>query len=485
MLTIVYYQIFLQMVVEGGVSIELLEAGISQLGRSRVEIESESALRREELRFHRTKQNIPLYSLPNELIVEILKTTVHTPTFNAVEIALSHISAHLRHITLNTPSLWTSITIHHSCLARTAAYLARSETCPLDLVICLDKTFNFIGPIFELLYPHVARWRFLHLIAECRTSVYHATLYLTSITVPILETLRVTVVDTVHSNAINSLPSNIFSGGAPSLLEVHMEDIPVQQCLPPMASVKHLKLVSPRTTKLRGYHSVFSTLQCLTHLEIHNHITHTFDTDPHVTLPSLLSLKIFVADTVTISAMLIFIDAPQLVSLTIGSLIEYDLDVFYESRLPDDAPKFPLLRTLTLNQDPMQEFTAFTWQKIMLAFPTITNFIFGYEAVDAFYLALQKCYPNAVLGTHAASADQPTTEIEPNTSQGNPGWPNLKTLAFRDNSRGADIGMGALVDMLSVRKTMGHPLRTVNLHPNHSGLLTAEDAQFLHELNLH
>src|SRR6202030_2069306 len=87
----------------------------------------------------------PLYSLPNELITDIIHRLVicrddHFIHHNFPIIA-SHITHRLREVTLNSPILWTQIRISRTISPDQAgAFLHRSRTCLLDVEVYLDDS---------------------------------------------------------------------------------------------------------------------------------------------------------------------------------------------------------------------------------------------------------------------------------------------------------------------------------------------------------
>ena len=95
------------------------------------------------------------------------ETSTITSEILAFELLISHVCRHWRNIALETPSLWTNISVTNTaCLPyeRVATYLERSKSLPLDICIAGGvmqlpsiEADNFEA-LLTLLVPHLSRW---------------------------------------------------------------------------------------------------------------------------------------------------------------------------------------------------------------------------------------------------------------------------------------------------------------------------------------
>ena len=100
----------------------------------------------------------------------------------AFQILISHVCRLWRNIVLDTPSLWTNISVTNmACLPyeRVAAYLERSKSLPLDICIAggvarlpSDEADN-LEALLALLVPHLSRWASIHVTVR-RYDYMHA-----------------------------------------------------------------------------------------------------------------------------------------------------------------------------------------------------------------------------------------------------------------------------------------------------------------------
>ena len=117
--------------------------------------------------FIRTQLPLPIKSLPNELLCQILKTVIETTParldpHRVRKCELATVCRHWRDVIVNTPSFWTFVQLAPTWRkALVKAHLKRSRQCPLDLVFdCFYSRSRFIE-FLSIVVPTTRRWRSL------------------------------------------------------------------------------------------------------------------------------------------------------------------------------------------------------------------------------------------------------------------------------------------------------------------------------------
>ncbi|KAI0324425.1 hypothetical protein GY45DRAFT_1331553 [Cubamyces sp. BRFM 1775] len=193
----------------------------------------------------------PIHSLPVELLTRIFQLGVDSdpipdeqirgePTF---EVLVSHVCRYWRQIALHTPHLWTTIHFRtRAHMSRGEVYLSRNGRLPIDIYVdtCseddyqLRKDLLFRGeflPVFDVVLPHIDRWRELHLIVadlECKT--FARKVLSTCGTAPALQTLQLWHVQNWRTserlfNHIGPPPVVVFGGELPSLKHIILQGV--------------------------------------------------------------------------------------------------------------------------------------------------------------------------------------------------------------------------------------------------------------------
>ncbi|OSD07618.1 hypothetical protein PYCCODRAFT_1359216, partial [Trametes coccinea BRFM310] len=193
----------------------------------------------------------PIHSLPVELLTAIFQLGVDSdpipddqirgqPTF---ELLISHVCRYWRQVALHTPHLWTTIHFRtRAHMARADAYLARNGKLPIDIYVdtCSEDDYQLrkdllfrreFLPVFDILLPHIDRWRELHLIVadlECKS--YARKVLSTCGTAPALTTLQLWHVQNWGNserlyNHIGPPPVVVFGGALPSLKHIILQGV--------------------------------------------------------------------------------------------------------------------------------------------------------------------------------------------------------------------------------------------------------------------
>ncbi|KAI0769810.1 hypothetical protein C8Q74DRAFT_1202496, partial [Fomes fomentarius] len=193
----------------------------------------------------------PIYELPVELLTRIFQLGVDSdplpddrdPTQLTFEVSVSHVCRRWRDIALHTPHLWT--TIHFRTRAhmnRGKIYLSRNARLPIDIYVdtCSEDTYavrkdllfraDFL-PVFDIVLPHIPRWRELHLKVadlECKGSARKV--LNTCGPAPVLRTLQLWHVQNWRTperlfGAIGPPPVVVFAGQLPSLKHIILQGV--------------------------------------------------------------------------------------------------------------------------------------------------------------------------------------------------------------------------------------------------------------------
>ncbi|KIM80074.1 hypothetical protein PILCRDRAFT_543751 [Piloderma croceum F 1598] len=242
--------------------------------------------------------------------------------------------------------------------------------------------------------------------------------------------------------------------GAPSLKSIYLDGVSFRHFQPPLAVAATKTLHTENhpfqvATTCEKFCSVLSPSLALTRLTISGSVFGTFWTpDGTLELPSLRFLTIRAQGSLSIiPALPLAICAPNLESMRLETVVNADLEPFFQIVDVSATQKYCSLRSLTIYDSDQNGFTRSEWRDLMHAFPTITHFTLSYRSLGEFLLSLQSRHR---VPTSSAM-------ITP--------WPNLHTLALNDNtlSVGADIGLYLLHQAVLARTVLGHPIRTISL----------------------
>ncbi|OJT12839.1 hypothetical protein TRAPUB_10674 [Trametes pubescens] len=193
----------------------------------------------------------PIHSLPVELLTTIFQLGVDSDPIpddqtrgeHTFEVLVSHVCRHWRHVALHTPHLWTTVhfrTLAH--MARGEVYLARNAHLPIDIYVdtCSEDDYHlrkdllfrdqFLA-VFNVVLPHIHRWRELHLIVadlECKS--FARQVLSKCGTAPALRTLQLWHVMNWQTserlfNHIGPPPVVVFGGALPSLKHIILQGV--------------------------------------------------------------------------------------------------------------------------------------------------------------------------------------------------------------------------------------------------------------------
>ncbi|KZP16065.1 hypothetical protein FIBSPDRAFT_1047710 [Athelia psychrophila] len=440
-----------------------LQLRICELERARAEIDISLHRARSELgELHNLKA--PIYSLPNEVLALIFESgqpsgphAGHHPT----RVYEAQVTRRWREVALSDASLWTHIYIGNGArsqleLESAAVCLGRSKAAPLMVVVEIDghtKDEGEISAICALIGPCLNRWESCYVKSDWAKGL---TMLFQSLSTNAMVPILLRTLEVHHMEHLASIPMDwggrLFSA-APSLKTVALKGVTLKRIQLPLqcAAALHLESFSrhPDMISRELLCDVLKNSSNLTSLTLSGDLIDETLTDTTIHLPSLRTLRLRAAEVgLTIPATLIAIRAPALQILVLESVIEDDLQPFFESLGDHTGTKFPALCSLTICQDDEHNFSIRTWDQLMLAFPTITDFVFSYHSLDKFFMALQ-------------SPPTPTTHLAADRTP----WPDLRVLTLSDQklSAGADVRPVHLLSAIADRNAKGHPLSKLRL----------------------
>ncbi|KAI0366670.1 hypothetical protein BV20DRAFT_1115234 [Pilatotrama ljubarskyi] len=193
----------------------------------------------------------PIHSLPVELLTSIFQLGVDShpppddqyPAETTFEVLVSHVCRHWRHIAIHTPHLWTTVHFRtRAHMLRGETYLSRSGHLPIDIYVdtCSEEDYKerkdllfrqqFL-PVFDVVLPHIHRWRELHLkVADLECKSYARRVLSTCGTAPALQTLQLWHVQNWRTserlyNHIGPPPVVVFGGSLPSLKHIILQGV--------------------------------------------------------------------------------------------------------------------------------------------------------------------------------------------------------------------------------------------------------------------
>jgi F-box-like len=295
------------------------------------------------------------YNLPSEILSAIFEEgLIETPeSLNCFgrqtmrfELLVSSVLRRWRNVALQTPLLWTDLTINVLLLTHGLydLYLGRSKSCLLD--ITLDRVYpkkqathdtpDCAECHLDQLISHVGHWRKLIVrggFIELQLST------LSHLCTPALETLVLYFCPQKHE-------IELFSGGAPRLSSVELIGA---KCRPPLGAVKYLTLFSDSDLSPLSYDQLSRSIEptrSLTHLSIDAKIAQDAENHPPIELASVLVLYILFHRGDTDCNTLRILDFSAVKSLTIDG----DTDVVIGA-LTRNHRVYPHVQSLTLTHN--------------------------------------------------------------------------------------------------------------------------------------
>ncbi|KAA1470790.1 hypothetical protein DENSPDRAFT_929105 [Dentipellis sp. KUC8613] len=269
------------------------------------------------------------------------------------QITLSHVGSRWRTITLNTPDLWTFINVSytHRHLERVDAFLTRSASRPLDIIIrCLQSRPNngssgpqstnmtarpgpriAFGPLLAKLVAHVARWGAFDFSSDVWQIIRAALVVLQGATAPRLRAFGLRYYDrmfrVLNTNPAWAAPTSgraaPLNGALLQLHELSMRGIPLDPQWCPFAGLRVLTLSNNFSQRRSGISSddalrILAQCSALVSLRIEDLVPLASHGTAHaVELPALDNLGIAVVTWDSADWIPQYLIAPNLRTLTL------------------------------------------------------------------------------------------------------------------------------------------------------------------------
>jgi hypothetical protein len=365
------------------------------------------------------------------------------------EILVSSVSRRWRNVALHTPRLWTVLEIDVGCSTHDLLdlYLRRSKACLLDITLLnltpttqlpLDSNAGSdpnLKECLDRLIPHVERWRKLVIsngTVRSPAAVFSA---LTPVCAPALETL------VLNFSGSKRPMMDLFSGGAPRLSTVELTGV---YFVPPPNAVKFAKLRTGRNFWLNyaEMSQIILPMRSLLHLQMDSKIVADDAAVPAnhalIELPSLLSLDIYIIDTV---GPLRFLDLPKVRILTIRGCFSTIINALAQHR-----HIYPRVRSLKLvaEYDYNYDTSASAVLDMISCFPNIRDITF--QGADPTHIL-------NILHDHKRTDDLP--------------WPHLSAITVKA-AIGAKVASkkqmwACVVKVVDNRRQLGIPISQLKL----------------------
>ena len=315
-------------------------------------------------------------SLPQELLASILdmaqeKANCGDPndlTKSSVYLVASQVSKFWRLVAINNPLWWTHLFISPPWKLETiATYLKRSKECPIEMHISVHPDYwnisresaatlpslSGFGALGELISPHFHRCRALRvqgIFFQDHNLPIHLLRPLGTIGMPYLEKFTFDGEFSFQDETpIVDRRIPLFST-APLLRDLRMGGTAFMTFSPPLSSVTTLHLsrvIDKGPINFSEVGRVLEACASLTSFAVYDDLLKDWPgilASCHV--PLLEKLHIF-GNMLSVSELLLFLDAPNIKELVIAPIVAADL-ALYLRHSTSQRVRFPLLTTLTL-----------------------------------------------------------------------------------------------------------------------------------------
>lgn len=368
-----------------------------------------------------------------------------SPPYAPFEVLMTHVSFHFREIAIATHLLWTSISVTSTRpIDEIEAYITRSAACGLSVRVernhqpVTDREVAGFG----LVLPLCKRYHQLT-INSIQESIDNPIIRCFSEwQAPSLERLSLSV-NKVEGLVNTDTRLKLLMGGAPMLSFVRLRGLAMSLFDLPLgnATTLHLDQTLPLPIHYTTFRQLITASPALRNLSIYGDmisgtVAWPGALDP-IDMPTLRSLRLCGIGGAIYNGLLLGLNAPNLESLVLKDVQEYDLDQFWAS---SDVSKFPLLRHLSFNDF---EVSSHVYANIFRTFPSVTSF------------------------TTTSSARQPRILqllAEPNMAEPHASpWPMLHTLSFILSLDDDQL----IKDVIQARNDSGCPLGRLCVGTSH------------------
>ncbi|RPD60306.1 hypothetical protein L226DRAFT_272889 [Lentinus tigrinus ALCF2SS1-7] len=395
---------------------------------------------------------LPVLRLPQEVLVHIFKLGSRMPQDDPMlgsfprpfPLVVAAVSRQWREIAINTPDLWTNITIRHPrpygwiplCLQRSCGQ-------PIDINIDCRASNLLTAPavdhLLSVLMLHITRWRRFALTTSDPATIYVVGQRLADAHAPVLRHLQLSLNGSSGNQEV-ILPK-ILQGGAEALTSVRFDSLATPWDSSPLINLTALDLrwlwlqTRLQYEQFRQVLSASPNIRALILRGTYIHL-HAGRTYPTLSIPTLRYLELSGDHVCRMSSLL---STPNLVELTLANLDETEFREFVASlplpTVDGGGGRYPSLRSLSLLNASMCTPT----KRFTRALPTITHLTVINSATAKFLQLFRK--------EHADTADNELS------------WPQLQKLTLVD-----EVDYFLLFGVVRDRAAIGSPLERIVLN---------------------
>ncbi|EPQ52673.1 hypothetical protein GLOTRDRAFT_79798 [Gloeophyllum trabeum ATCC 11539] len=319
------------------------------------------------------------------------------------EVLVSHVCHQWREVAISTAELWTCIRLAKvKDLAQAREYLRRAKKRLLDIVVDSAAAEEHVPgvtlsrgefcDVFDIISPHVARWRtFILKVRDQTCKAWARTLTSSCGPAPALETLELYHIQKWRSeqtlaSSISLLPVTIFDEFLPRLRNVSFIGVNlVWDRTPYLRRLKKLQFATHAEDVRPTYQVWTRILRASPELEKLRlnysgpQSSGTWDAEP-IPLPWLRELSLECMESGYLCRLLDHLSLPRLRHLHLElDEDEEDYNTFVNHISKPDAPAFGNLRSLHITA---LDCTAETWRRLLLSVPNLTGLEVNFRRVN-------------------------------------------------------------------------------------------------------
>ncbi|KAJ3524225.1 hypothetical protein NMY22_g11093 [Coprinellus aureogranulatus] len=382
--------------------------------------------------------------------------------YNPFPEKVSHVCGYFRSLALGSPALWDTVCITQvTPLAQVEAYCLRSSSCPLTILVSLDRDWagnprraESVFEVLRIVVSHASRWLVVSLLLGVEPDDPYSVVDLFGQQkAPQLRSLTVRIDSLPNPGPLQNAvqlpmpfaPAHIFSHGADQISLVRFGGLSVHLMRPPLThvTVLHLDQTVDIPISYMGIRQLLSTPRALQRLSIYGDLVDEWPSSPFliIQLPFLSSLRLASTDGALYLGVLQNIDAPRLRDVILKGMIDGDLGDTVGSVTPN--LHFPEVATLSLVDSSL---SVAHYRSLMHIFPSVQVLRSPSSKIGGtLFSAL--CLPISTSSTVTSSSPLEVSASEQNTQEATDslGWPHLRALRLGfDTKQSPDLLRGFL-----------------------------------------
>lgn len=342
--------------------------------------------------------------------VEVNASPQHHP------ITISHVSRRWRDIALSTPMLWTEIDLVHDVdgFPLSRLFVERSAECSLTIYMQFDSPAGMevedakVGGAFEVIVPHMRRWRNLFFGTVYLNSFRHLSEHEQSFSAPQLECLHLSCESTSAPPIITIAPHF-----APELSELSLSAVQLNFNVSHTPKLSSLDLCGVNFVPLWALGKVMASSQ-LVEVDIHeiglitDQVLHDHATSTPVTCPNLLRFSIGIFRTAAVmTKLLTLIRAPRLEELALRGHVTNVAHDEVVRALCEPATSYPSITSLLLDGLTVHDKIGANWAGLFKQHPLIDRLVIGDHtySIDRIISSLVNPPPSPDAGSGAVTPE--------------------------------------------------------------------------------